>query len=105
MTCRLLPAPTVPAKQLIMLDAANFASAEGDTPDISSSREVALHAEDTLPLPIVGGTVQPPPLSGDRRAGVFDIPECDNCCSLNSRLGSWIMTRAGRVSFINSVSW
>jgi hypothetical protein len=44
-TLPIIASPTVPAKRLIMLDAANFASGEGDTPDIASSKEVLLHEE------------------------------------------------------------
>jgi hypothetical protein len=100
----IIASPTVPAKQLIMLDAANFASAEGDTPDISSSREVSYHAEDTLPLPIVGGTAQPPtlaqiaaPVMSAFQTATIAIRLIQDC--------SWIMTRSGRVSVITTVSW
>ena len=48
----IISSPNVPAKQLIMLDAGNFASAEGDEPNISTTNEVTLHEEDTAPLPI-----------------------------------------------------
>ena len=51
----IIASPTVPAKQLIMLDAGNFASAEGDAPTIMTSKEAVVHMEDTTPLNI--GTV------------------------------------------------
>ncbi|MBR1286064.1 phage major capsid protein [Bradyrhizobium sp. AUGA SZCCT0177] len=97
----IIASPTVPAKQLIMLDTANFASAEGDTPDISSTKEVSLHAEDTAPLPLV---------TGAQGAGVPAAPQFSafQTATIAVRLlqdCTWVMTRAGRVAVINNVTW
>ena len=43
-----------------MIDAAEFASATGDMPEFDVSDVATIHEEDTVPLPIVGGTAQPP---------------------------------------------
>jgi hypothetical protein len=53
-----IASPTVPAKRLIMFDAANFASGDGDEPDIASSKEVLLHEEDTAPIAIASRKVR-----------------------------------------------
>ena len=51
----IIAASTVPATQLILLDGAHFASGECDAPSIDASKEVTLHEEDTVPLPLASG--------------------------------------------------
>jgi hypothetical protein len=99
-----LTSPTVPAKRLILVDAANYASGEGDEPSIDTSREAAWHAEDTLPLPIVGGVAQPPPLSAIA-APVYSTFQNATVAIRLIQDCSWVMTRAGRVAYVDQVTW
>lgn len=100
----IIAAPSVPAKMLIMVDAANFASAEGDSPDIATSREAVLHEEDTTPLPIVGGTAQPPVI-GSIAAPVRSMFSTA-CVALRLLQDvTWCMSRVGRVASITTVTW
>jgi hypothetical protein len=97
----IISSPTVPAKQLILVDAGNFASAEGDEPSIDASREVSLHEEDSTPLALVDGV---------QGAGVVATPMRSTFQTATIALRllqdlSWIMTRTGRVAYVNSVSW
>ena len=92
--------PNVPAKALIMLDAACFASAEGDVPDISTSKEALLHEEQDSPLPI--STVGTPNTIAAPTRSTFQT------ATLALRLlqdVSWTMTRTGRVASITTVTW
>jgi hypothetical protein len=99
-TLPIVASPTVPAKQLIMVDAANFASAEGDQPDISTSSEVTLHQEDTTPLAI--STAGAPPTIAAPTASMFQI----NAVAIRLIQDvTWGMTRAGRVAVVNNVTW
>jgi hypothetical protein len=96
----IISSPHVPAKQLIMLDAANFCSAEGDEPRIMTSRESLLHLEDTTPANI--GVVGTPNVVAAPSQSMFQT----DCVALRMTQDvSWIVTRVGRVAFVNSVSW
>jgi hypothetical protein len=96
----IIAAPTVPAKMLIMIDAANFASAEGDNTDISASTEAVFHEESAAPLPI-----STPGAPATVAAPVRSTWQT-NCVSLRliQDLG-WTLTRSGRVAFIDPVTW
>ena len=96
----IISSPSVPAKRLIMLDGANFASAEGEAPDISTSKEVLLHQEDTTPLAIA---------SGARGSAVVASPSGSMyqtaCVALRLLQDTtWAMTRSGRVAYVDGVS-
>ncbi|MGY3122751.1 hypothetical protein ACVWXQ_006688 [Bradyrhizobium sp. S3.14.4] len=101
----IIAAPSVPSKRLIMIDAANFASGEGDTPEIMSSSEALLHMEDTTPLPIgavgaVPGTdpnVVAAPARSLFQTNAIAVRMITDC--------GWCMTRAGRVAYIDNVTW
>jgi HK97 family phage prohead protease/HK97 family phage major capsid protein len=95
---------TVPAGMLIMLDAADFASVTGDTAQFDVSDVATLHEEDTAPLPIVGGTVQPPVI-GSIAAPVRSLFQT---ASIAVRLlldMNWTMRRTGMVSWMTGVTW
>jgi hypothetical protein len=96
----IIASANVPANRLIMLDAANFASAEGDEPDISSSNEVLLHEEDSAPLMI--GTVGTPTIVAAPSRSTFQT----NCIAIRLiQDATWAMTRAGRVAYVDAVTW
>jgi hypothetical protein len=83
-----------------MADAANFASGEGDQPDIATSKEVLLHEEDTTPLMI--GTAGAPATVAAPSSSMFQI----NCIAIRLlQDATWSMTRTGRVAYVDSVTW
>ncbi|MCS3496193.1 hypothetical protein M2189_004847 [Bradyrhizobium japonicum] len=100
----IVAAPSVPSKRLIMIDAASFASGEGDAPDFMTTTEALLH-EDTAPLPIgtpggVPGTdpnIVAAPARSLFQTNAIAVRMLTDC--------GWTMTRAGRVAFIDSVTW
>ena len=95
---------TVPAGTLIMLDASEFATVTGDTPMFDVSDVATIHEEDTAPLPIVGGTVQPPAI-GSVAAPVRSLWQT---ASIGVRLVldmNWTMRRANMVSWVSGVTW
>jgi HK97 family phage prohead protease/HK97 family phage major capsid protein len=95
---------TVPAGMLIMLDAAEFASATGDTPEFDVSDVATIHEEDTTPLPIVGGTAQPPVI-GSIAAPVRSLWQT---ASIGVRMMvdmNWTMRRTSMVSWMTGVTW
>jgi hypothetical protein len=96
-----ITSPTVPQKMVIMVDAAHFASGEGDTPLIDASKEVTLHEEDTAPLALASGATGAAVVAAPQRS-MFQT----GCIAIRLLQDvTWCMTRPGRVSFINSVSW
>jgi HK97 family phage prohead protease len=95
---------TVPAGMLIMLDAAEFASVTGDAPEFDVSDVATIHEEDTTPLPLVGGTVQPPVI-GSIAAPVRSLWQT---ASIGVRMMvdmNWTMRRANMVSWMTGVTW
>lgn len=100
-TLPIIAAPTVPAKRLIMLDAANFASAEGDEPEITTSKEVLIHEEDTAPLAIASGAQGAATLATPSRSAWQT-----NCLSIRLLQDcTWALTRSGRASYVDAVTW
>jgi len=95
---------TVPAGMLIMVDAAEFASVTGDAPEFDVSDVATIHEEDTTPLPIVGGTVQPPVI-GSIAAPVRSLWQT---ASIGVRMMvdmNWTMRRANMVTWMTGVTW
>ena len=66
-----IAAPTLAAGTLICVDANAFANIVGPI-DVAASGEPVLHMSDA-PLPLVGGTAQPPDPGIGRRANEFDV--------------------------------
>jgi HK97 family phage major capsid protein len=95
---------TVPAGMLIMIDAAEFASATGDTPEFDVSDVATIHEEDTTPLPIVGGTVQPPVI-GSIAAPVRSLWQTASIGIRMQMEMNWTMRRANCVSWMTGVTW
>ena len=92
---------TVPAKTVICVDAAEFASVTGDVAEFSVSEQATLHMEDTAPLPIV---------TGAQGSGVVASPTRSlfQTASIGIRYlldMNWTMRRAGMVSWTQNVLW
>jgi HK97 family phage prohead protease/HK97 family phage major capsid protein len=95
---------TVPVTMLILIDAADFSSVTGDSPQFDVSDVATIHEEDTTPLPIVGGTVQPPVL-GSVAAPVRSLWQT---ASIGVRMlldMNWAMRRVNMVTWMTGVTW
>ena len=97
---QVIAAPTVADKQLIMVDAAYFASAEADDPTFDYSEQAVVHSDDSAPLPI-GSAGSPPTVAAPSQS----LWQSDlRGVRLINRL-SWMMTEAGHVAAITAVAW
>lgn len=95
-----VPSNTCTAGMLIAVDAADFASATGDTPRFRLSAEATVHDEDTTPLPI-SATGSPNTVA----APVRSFFQTD---VMGIRLiwdMTWQMRRTGMVSWMTGVTW
>jgi HK97 family phage prohead protease/HK97 family phage major capsid protein len=91
---------TIPAAMVIAVDAADFASATGDTPEFDVSDQATIHEEDTTPLPI-GSTGTPTVVAAPTRS-------LWQTASLGVRMLldiNWAMRRTGMVSWMSPVVW
>lgn len=95
-----VPSNTCPAGQLICVDAADFASATGDTPRFRLSAEAVVHDEDTTPLPISA--------TGSPNTVAAPIRSFFQTDTMGIRLiwdMTWQMRRTGMVSWMTGVTW
>lgn len=97
---RLAISTAIPAGRIIMVRAADFASATGDVPEFELSNDATVHMEDTTPLAI--GTAGTPnvvaaPVRSFFQTGVSGLRMIMDV--------SWVMRRTGMVRYIDSVTW
>lgn len=86
----------VPVGTVLAVDAADFATASGDTPDFNVSDQATIHEEDTTPLPINAGTPANP---------IRSLWQTDTI-GIRMRLPlNWTMRRPGMVSWMEDVLW
>lgn len=90
----------VPAGRLIMLDAADFATAAGDQPEFEASEQAVIHAEDTSPAQI--GTAGSPNVVAAPVISMFQTASIALRMLLDI---TWAMRRAGMVSWIDGADW
>ncbi|MDX0230257.1 phage major capsid protein [Sinorhizobium meliloti] len=90
----------VPDMTVVALDASDFVTVTGDTPEFDVSDQATLHMEDTAPLPIVGGGATPVTASPVRSLW--------QTASIGIRMiwdMNWAMRRPGMVSYVENVTW
>ena len=87
----------IPLGRVIMVRAADFASATGDVPEFELSNDATVHMEDTAPLPIANGEVVASPTRSFFQTGVSGLRMIMDV--------SWVMRRPGMVRFIDGVTW
>jgi HK97 family phage prohead protease len=97
----LIVSTTVPAQMVILLDAADFFSATGDTPNFSVSDQATLHMEDTTPLQIA---------SGAQGSGVLATParslfQTDSLAIRMIMDLNWTFRRTGVIAWTQTVTW
>ncbi len=90
----------VPAGLVVAVDAAEFATASGDTPDFNVSDQATIHEEDTAPLPIVGTGGTPVTANPVRSLWQTDTIGVRMRLPLN-----WSMRRPNMVSWMTGVTW
>jgi len=92
---------TVPADTVIAVDAADFASANGDTPRFSISDQATIHEEDTSPAAITStdGTTTTP------AAPVRSLWQTDTVGVRMTLYVEWAMRRAGMIAAVTGVNW
>ncbi|RLP22256.1 phage major capsid protein [Mesorhizobium sp. YM1C-6-2] len=90
----------VPEGRLIMIDAADFATAAGDRPEFDVSEQAVIHAEDTSPAQIgtagTPNTVAAPVISMFQTASIALRMLMDV---------TWAMRRTGMVQWIDGADW
>lgn len=91
---------TVPATMLIMVDAADFASVTGDTPEFDVSDVATIHEEDTTPLAI--GTAGAPATVAAPTRSLWQTASIGIRMLLDM---NWSMRRTGMVSWMTGVTW
>lgn len=93
-----LTSTSATAARLIAVDAEDFATATGDTPEFDVSEQTTLHMSDT-PLEIVSGTG---PTTADPVRSMFQT----NSLALRMILPiTWKMRRSGMVQWIDGTTW
>lgn len=96
----IIQSTTVTAGMIILLDAADFFSATGDTPRFDVSDQAVLHLDDTTPLAI--GTAGSPNVVA---APVRSLWQTD-CIGIRMILDiNWAMRRTGVLAWTQSVTW
>ena len=98
---RLIVSATCPAGRVIAVDAADFATAQGDAPRFAVSTDATLHEEDTTPLALT---------TGAQGSGVVATPmrslfQTDAVAVSMSLYVTWGMRRTGMVQTITAVGW
>jgi len=98
---RFIVSASCPAGRVIAVDAADFATANGDAPRFAVSTDATLHEEDTSPLAL--GT-------GAQGSGVLAVPmrslfQTDAVAVRMSLYVTWAMRRTSMVQTIAAVTW
>lgn len=91
---------TIPAGNVYMIDAADFATAAGDAPEFDVSEQTVLHMEDTTPLNI--STAGTPPTLAHPTQSMFQTGQLALRMILDI---TWAMRRPGMVQFIDAADW
>jgi len=97
---KVIASTTVPAGMLIMLDAAEFYSATGDSPQFDVSEQATIHEEDTTPLAI--GTAGAPATVAAPVRSLWQTASIGVRMMLDM---NWTMRRTGMVSWMTGVTW
>jgi hypothetical protein len=96
----ILTSTTVVSGRVIVIDAADFASATGGGPDFDVSETATLHMEDTTPLQI-GATGAPNTVAAPTQS-MFQTAQIALRLLIDT---SWAMRRTGMVQYVDAVTW
>lgn len=93
----IIQSTTMPAKMVLLLDAADFFSATGDEPQFSVSDQATLHMEDTAPQAIG--------VSGSATNPIRSLWQTDSIAVRMMLDISWAMRRTGVVAWTQTITW
>jgi len=97
-TIPIIDSATVPAKTVILVDAADFVVAGGEAPRMEISDQATLHMEDTTPLELVAS---PSTVAAPQRS----LFQTDSLALRMVLPLNWVQRRAGTVAWTQSVTW
>jgi HK97 family phage prohead protease/HK97 family phage major capsid protein len=97
-TVPFIDSATVPAKTMILVDAADFVVVGGDAPRMEMSDQATLHMEDTNPQELVAS---PSTVAAPQRS----LFQTDSLALRMVLPLNWIQRRAGTVAWTQNVTW
>jgi HK97 family phage major capsid protein len=97
-TIPIIDSATVPAKTLILVDAADFVVVGGDAPRMEMSDQATLHMEDTAPAELVAS---PSTVAAPQRS----LFQTDSLALRMVMPLNWTQRRAGTVAWTQNVTW
>jgi HK97 family phage prohead protease/HK97 family phage major capsid protein len=97
-TIPIIDSATVPAKTLILVDAADFVVVGGDAPRMEMSDQATLHMEDTTPAELVAS---PSTVAAPQRS----LFQTDSLALRMVMPLNWSQRRAGTVAWTQNVTW
>ncbi len=95
----IIDSATVPAKTMILQDAADFVTMQGDSMRFEISDQATLHMEDTTPLDLVAGS--PGTVASPQRS----LFQTDSLALRMILPMNWGIRRAGTLAWTNNVTW
>jgi HK97 family phage prohead protease/HK97 family phage major capsid protein len=90
---------TIPAKTMILIDAADFVVADGGAPRFEISDQATLHFEDTNPADLVSGS---PGVVATPQKSLF---QTDSIALKMVMPLNWVQRRAGTIAWTQNVTW
>jgi HK97 family phage major capsid protein len=97
-TVPIIDSATVPAKTMILVDAADFVVVGGDAPRMEMSDQATLHMEDTNPQELVAS---PSTVAAPQRS----LFQTDSLALRMVLPLNWVQRRAGTVAWTQNVTW
>jgi HK97 family phage prohead protease/HK97 family phage major capsid protein len=97
-TVPFIDSATVPAKTMILVDAADFVVVGGEAPRMEMSDQATLHMEDTTPLELVAS---PSTVAAPQRS----LFQTDSLALRMILPLNWVQRRAGTIAWTQNVTW
>jgi HK97 family phage major capsid protein len=97
-TIPIIDSATVPAKTMILVDAADFVVAGGEAPRMEISDQATLHMEDTTPLELVAS---PSTVAAPQRS----LFQTDSLALRMVLPLNWVQRRSGTIAWTQNVTW
>jgi HK97 family phage prohead protease/HK97 family phage major capsid protein len=94
----IIDSATVPTKQLMIVDAADFVVAGGEAPRMEMSDQATLHMEDTNPQDLV---ISPSTVAAPQKS----LWQTDSLALRMVMPMNWVQRRAGTIAYTTSVTW
>jgi len=97
-TVPLIDSATIPAKTMILVDAADFVVVGGEAPRMELSDQATLHFEDTNPQDLV---ISPSTVAAPQKS----LFQTDSIALRMVLPLNWVQRRAGTVAWVQNVTW